>query len=220
MAICLTALLRFPFGLLCYSLAFAFPSWSSLLGFSVFVGSFVFVVVVGFSSCLQLLLSKFPHSHNTHLQKKKTHLQNRRPICRRQNPPAEDPSFFFRLLLSRGAWECGRGIWSSNCDFSSALRNSLEQIWALGWGRQTRRQTDRLGVLTLSQYLFFFFFFSCFLHATTILFSLESHYHIPFVNCLVVVVLLAFQPLSVLKQASSPYHSEASSVVSTLFIFS
>jgi hypothetical protein len=44
----------------------------------------------------------------------------------------------------------------------------LEQIWALGWGRQTRRQTDRLGVLTLSQYLFFFF--SCFLHATTILF--------------------------------------------------
>jgi hypothetical protein len=72
-AICLTALLRSPFGLLCYSLAFVFPSWSSLLGFSVFVGSFVFVVVVGFSSCLQLLLSKFPHSHNTHLQKKKTH---------------------------------------------------------------------------------------------------------------------------------------------------
>ncbi len=90
------------------------------------------------------------------------------PFCRRQHPPAEDPSFVFGLLFSRGAWECGRGIWSSNCDFSSALRNSLEQIWALGWGRQTRRQTDRLGVLTLSQYLFFFF--SCFLHATTILF--------------------------------------------------
>lgn len=145
--------------------------------------------------------------------------RRRKPICRRQHPPAEDPSFVFGLLFSRGAWECGRGIWSSNCDFSSALRNSLAQIWALGWGRQTRRQTDRLGVLTLSQYLFFFF--SCFLHATTILFSLESHHHIPFVNCLVVVVvLLAFPPLSVLKQASSPYHSEASSVVSTLFIFS
>jgi hypothetical protein len=185
-AICLTALFRFPFCLLCYSLAFVFPSWSSLLGFSVFVGSFVFVVV-GFSSCLQLLLSKFPHSHNTHLQKKKTNLQNRRPICRRRHPPAEDPSFFFRLLFSRGAWECGRGIWSSNCDFSSALRNSLEQIWALGRGRQTRRLTDRLGVLTLSQYLFFLF--SRFLHATTILFSLESHHHIPFVNCLVVVLL-------------------------------
>jgi hypothetical protein len=38
------------------------------------------------------------------------------------------------------------------------------------------------------------------------------------VNCLVVVVLLAFPPLSVLKQASSPYHSEASSVVSTLYL--
>jgi hypothetical protein len=144
------------------------------------------------------------------------------PSAEEENPSAEQK---IHLLFSRGAWECGRRIWSSNCDFSSALRNSLEQIWALGWGRQTSRQTDRLGVLTLSQYLVFFF--SCFLHATTILFtilfSLESHHHIPFVNCLVVVVvvvLLAFAPLSVLKQASSPYHSEASSVVSTLVIFS
>jgi hypothetical protein len=81
--------------------------------------------------------------------------------------------------------------------------------------KEANRQARGFDSLSISL-LLLLLFSTCYHHPL----SLESHHHILFVNCLVVVVLLAFPLLSVLKQASSPYHSKASSVVSTLVIFS
>ncbi len=214
MAICLTALLRFPFGLLCYSLAFCFPLLELTPWFFCICWEFRFCCCCGFfilftAPALEIpAFAQHPSAEEENPSaEQKTHLQKTTPTCRR-------PIFCFWAFV----FQRSLGMWARNLELQLWFFFCITELiganlgtWGAG-GRQTRRQTDRLGVLTLSQYLFFF---SCFVHGTTILFSLESHHHIPFVNCLVVVVvvLLAFPTLSVLKQASS-------SVVSTLFIFS